>query len=192
MTVSATADQGVPCGEFVGLNMGLCTVPCTSPIVRIPLRGDNQRIAPADVTLNPGDVVVIPQKTDKVFYVVGPLSQQNRLRFSVGDRDRQIGNGLLLPDDREVDVVTAVAMAGYIDPIESPTTVTVHRSRPGRSPLLIRVDLLAAREDAKETVMVQAGDIIYLNPDAWWYGRRITDRVIERALGTAIGRWLTN
>ena len=192
MTVSATSDPGVPCGEFVGLNIGLCTVPCTSPIVRIPLRGDNQRIASADVTLNPGDVVVIPQKTDKVFYVVGPLSQQNRLRFSVGDRDRQIGNGLLLPDDREVDVVTAVAMAGYIDPIESPTTVTVHRSRPGRSPLLIRVDLLAAREDAKETVMVQPGDIIYLNPDAWWYGRRITDRVIERALGTAIGRWLTN
>lgn len=163
-----------------------------SPIVRIPLRGDNQRIDPADVVLNAGDVVVIPQKTDKVFYVVGPLSEQNRLRFSVGDRDRQIGNGLLLPDDREIDVVTAVAMAGYIDPINSPTTVTLHRVEPGCKPLLVRVDLIAARSDPRETILVQPGDIIYLNPDPWWYSRRLTDRIVERALGTAIGRWLTN
>ena len=83
-------------------------------------------------------------------------------------------------------------MAGYIDPIESPTTVTVHRLLPDRSPLLIRVDLLAARCDPQETVMVQSGDIIYLNPDLWWYSRRTWDRIIDRALGTAIGRWLTN
>lgn len=163
-----------------------------SPILRIPLRGDTSGIDPAAMVLNPGDVLVIPQKTDKVFYVVGPLSEQNRLRFSVGDKDRQIGNGLLLPDNREVDVVTAVAMAGYIDPIESPTTVTVHRVMPDRRPLLIKVDLIAARSDSKETVMIQPGDIIYLNPDPWWYSRRTMDRVIERALGTAVGRWLTN
>ncbi len=163
-----------------------------SPIVRIPLRGSTAFLNSGDVVLNPGDVLVIPRKTDKVFYVVGPLSEQNRLRFSVGDKDRQIGNGLLLPENREIDVVTAVAMAGYIDPIESPTTVTVHRVMPDRRPLLIRVDLIAARSDPQETVMIQPGDIIYLNPDAWWYGRRTMDRVVERALGTAVGRWLTN
>lgn len=182
-TVSANVNES--CGAE-------CITVAESPIVRIPLRGDNAVINPDDVILNHGDVIVIPRKKDQVFYVVGPLSQQNRLRFSLGDRDRQIGNGLLLPDDREIDVVTAVAMAGYIDPVESPTTVTVHRTRPGMRPLLIRVDLIAARSDARETVMVQPGDIIYLNPDPWWYGRRTMDRVIERALGTAIGRWLTN
>lgn len=161
------------------------------PIVRIPLRGEHGMTNPCDVILNSGDVIVIPRKTDNVFYVVGPLSDRNSVRFTVNDRDREIGGGLLLPDDREIDVVTAVAMAGYIDPIESPTTVTVHRVLPDRRPMLIRVDLIAARSDPQETVMVQPGDIIYLNPDAWWYGRRTFDRIIDRALGTAAGRWLT-
>jgi len=151
-------------------------IPCevvsqAESIVRIPLRGENGITKPYDVILNSGDVIVIPSRTDKVFFVVGPLSDRNSLRFSVNDRDREIGSGLLLPDDREIDVVTAVAMAGYIDPIESPTTVTVHRVLPDRSPLLIRVDLIAARSDPQENVMVQAGDIIYLNPDGWWYTR---------------------
>ena len=146
---------------------------------------------PADVVLNAADVVIVPRRSDKVFYVVGPLSPQSRVRFSVGDRDREIGSGLLLPEDREVDVVTAVAMAGYIDPIESPTTVTVHRTGQNGMPMLIRVDLIAARTDPSETILVQSGDIIYLNPDPWWYFRRMSDRIIDRALGTAAGRWLT-
>jgi polysaccharide biosynthesis/export protein len=161
------------------------------PIIRIPLHDDGTIVLASDVALHPGDVIVIPNKTDKVFYVVGPLSQQNRVRFSVGSEDREIGNGFLLPDDRELDVVTAVAMAGYIDPIESPTTVTVHRVRRDGTPLLVKVDLIAARSDPKETILIQPGDIIYLNPDSAWYTRRLMDRVIDRALGTAIGRWLT-
>ncbi len=177
---------------FHGRSQSLGDISSSPPIVRIPLRGENGMTNPCDVILNSGDVIVIPQKTDKVFYVVGPLSERNSVRFTVNDKDREIGGGLLLPENREIDVVTAVAMAGYIDPIESPTTVTVHRVLPDRSPLLIRVDLIAARSDPLETVMVQAGDIIYLNPDGWWYGRRTMDRVIDRALGTAVGRWLTN
>ena len=136
--------------------------------------------------------MVVPRKNDKVFYVVGPLSDRNSVRFSVNDRDREIGGGLLLPDDREIDVVTAVVMAGYIDPINSPTTVTLHRSRPFGAPLLIKVDLIAARCDPLENVLVEAGDIIYLNPDPWWYMRRTFDQIIDRGLGTAFGRWLTN
>ena len=76
-----------------------------SPITRIPLRGGYGIIAPGDVVLHAGDVLVVPRKTDKVFYVVGPLSDRNSVRFSVNDRDREIGGGLLLPDDREIDVV---------------------------------------------------------------------------------------
>ena len=162
------------------------------PILRIPLRGDASWISPADVTLQAGDVVIVPQKTHEVFYVVGPLSEQSRVRFTVGDRDREIGNGLLLPRDREIDVVTAVAMAGYIDPILSPTKVTLQRVGPDGMPLLIIVDLIAARADPQETLLVQPGDIIYLNPDNAWYTRRLLDKVISQALGTAVGRWLTN
>jgi hypothetical protein len=164
----------------------------SGPIITISLRGQPYPVNPDDVVLHAGDVVVVPRRTDEVFYVVGPLAEQSRIRFSVGDRDREIGNGLLLPPDREIDVVTAVAMAGYIDPIESPTTVTVHRCGPDGMPLLVKVDLIAARANPRETILVQPGDIIYLNPDHWWYWRRMVDRVVDQALGTAIGRWLTN
>lgn len=168
-------------------------VPQQQPIVRIPLRfAGHIALTPDLVALKTGDVIVIPKRKDEVFYVVGKLSESNRVRFSVDDRDREIGNGLLLPDDREIDVVTAVAMAGYIDPIESPTTVTVHRTKPDGMPLLVTVDLIKARADPRETILVQPGDIIYLNPDGWWYSRYMFDRIVDRALGTAIGRWLTN
>jgi hypothetical protein len=84
----------------------------------------------------------------------------------------------VLPRNREIDVVEAVAMAGYIDPIDSPTTVTVHRVLPDRRPVLINVDLIAARTNGNETILVEPGDIIYLNPDfAWWF-RRTFDRVL--------------
>ncbi|HUT11417.1 MAG TPA: polysaccharide biosynthesis/export family protein [Thermoguttaceae bacterium] len=148
-------------------------------IVRIPLRGYPSRpIFTEDVVLNPGDVVVVPSRKDEVFYVVGPLSPTNFVRFSISARERDIGAGFLLPRDREIDVVTAVAMAGYIDPINSPTTVTVQRHlRDGRS-MRILVDLLKARYDPKETVLVSAGDIIYLNPDSSWWFRRTFDRII--------------
>ena len=161
--------------------------------MRIPLRGDGgQSLTPSDVMLRPGDVVVVPERRDDVFFVVGPLSQTNRVRFSVGSQDREIGSGFLLPNDREIDVVTAVAMAGYIDPIESPTTVTVHRTQADGMPLLIRVDLIRARTDPQEMVFVQPGDIIYLNPDSWWYSRRLFDHLLRGALSSALGRWLVN
>ena len=151
-------------------------------ILRIPLRspgfGD---LRPEDVILGPGDVVVVPDRRHEVFYVVGALSTTNTVRFTVGNRERELGVGFVLPRDREIDVVTAVAMAGYIDPIYSPTTVTVHRVLPGCQPLLIHVDLIAARYDYRETVLVQPGDIIYLNPDHKWWWRRFIDTTLVEA-----------
>ncbi|HBN76596.1 MAG TPA: hypothetical protein DD473_12425 [Planctomycetaceae bacterium] len=172
---------------FIPTDGILMANPPANTIVRIPLKGCATPVSPQDIILNPGDVVVVPKKTDQVFYVVGPLSESNRLRFTVNDRDREIGNGLLLPRDREVDVVTAVAMAGYIDPINSPVTVTVHRTQPDGMPLLIKVNLIKARYNPQETVFVQPGDIIYLNPDASWYSRRLFDRLIDNTVGRVFG-----
>jgi polysaccharide export outer membrane protein len=148
-------------------------------ILRIPFRGTpDEPFGPGDIVLHPGDTVVVPSRKAEVFYVVGKLSPTNFLRFSISARERDIGAGFILPRDREIDVVMAVAMAGYIDPIDSPTTVTVHRILPDGDPMLIRVNLIKARYDRRETVLVQAGDIIYLNPDLPWWLRRTFDRVV--------------
>ena len=169
-------------------------------VLRIPLRGlfvtvvtENgvvvqDEVSREDVMLQPGDVVVVPQQQDEVFFVVGPLSRSNVVNFSVRERDRQLGNAFLLPNDRDIDVVTAVAMAGYIDPIESPSTVTVHRMVPGESPMTIRVDLMTARYDWNENLYVQPGDIIYLNPDSAWYFRRTLDRIVPALLTVPYAR----
>ncbi len=150
-------------------------------IQKISLRGPGANaLTLQDVMLRPGDVIVIPNRKHEVFFVVGKLSQTNTVRFTIGDRERELGVGFILPRDREIDVVTAVTMAGYIDPIDSPTTVTVQRVMPGGRPLLIHVDLIKARSDPRETVLVRPGDIIYLNPDAHWWFRRTLDRVIPR------------
>lgn len=159
-------------------------------VLRIPLRGGVTTVAweggspiesnltAEDVTMKPGDVVVIPRLQDEVFFVVGNLSASNRVNFAVQERDRQLGNAFLIPPDRDIDAVTAVAMAGYIDPISSPDTITVHRQIPGQTPLLIHVDLIKARYDWNENVYIQPGDILYLNPDADWWMRRTFDRIL--------------
>jgi protein involved in polysaccharide export with SLBB domain len=147
-----------------------------------------------DITIRPGDVVVVPRQPDEVFFVVGELNENNVVNFRVSELDRRLGNAFLLPKDRDIDVVTAVAMAGYIDPINSPDTVTVHRSIPGAPPMLIRVDLIAARYNWRENIYVQPGDIIYLNPDACWWSRRTFDRILPDLLtipyGEAMFRWI--
>jgi hypothetical protein len=154
-------------------------------ILRIPLRGlPPGALNREDVTLQPGDVVIVPTRSFEIFFVVGLLDQNNLVGFSLGDRERELGSGLVLPVDRDIDVVTAVAMAGYIDPIESPTTVTLHRRSESGEPLLILVDLIAARFDRRETVIVQPGDIIYVNPDAKWWSRRMFDRIAPTIIVT--------
>lgn len=148
-------------------------------ILRIPLRCHcTPNVSAQDAVLFDSDVVVVKKSPDKTFFVVGQLSNNNQVRFTVGNGNRDLGNGFLLPPDRDIDVVTAVAMAGYIDPIDSPTTVTVHRIGQDGNPLLIRVDLIAARFDRNENIMVLPGDIIYLNPDPAWWLRRTLDRVL--------------
>ncbi|MEX2141173.1 MAG: polysaccharide biosynthesis/export family protein [Pirellulales bacterium] len=160
-------------------------------VLRIPLRGfPQQPLAAHDIVLQPGDLVVVPSRRDEVFFVVGKLSPTQAVRFSVGKDERELGAGYVLPRNREIDVVTAVAMAGYIDPIDSPTTVTVHRMAPDGRPLLILVDLIKARYDYRENLLVAAGDIIYLNPDAAWWSRRTFDRIIPSLFSLSYRRLL--
>ena len=159
-------------------------------VLNIPLRGNGRpfltgfdrsmlldSITKNMIQLQSGDVIHVPQQRDETFFVVGPLSRTNVVNFSVRNKDRELGNAFLLPRDRDIDVVTAVAMAGYIDPIDSPSTVTVHRNKPGAPPQLITVDLIKARSDWNENLYIQPGDIVYLNPDAAWWFRRMFDRV---------------
>jgi protein involved in polysaccharide export with SLBB domain len=148
-------------------------------VIRIPLRGFAADAIDRElITLAAGDVVVVPTRRSEVFYVVGKLIETNLLRFSLDESQRELGVGFLLPRNREIDVVTAVAMAGYIDPIDSPTTVLVHRVLPDGRPMLIHVDLIAARSNPLETILVEPDDIIYLNPDFPWWFRRTFDRVV--------------
>jgi polysaccharide biosynthesis/export protein len=160
-------------------------------VLRIPLRGlPQQPLATQDIVLQPGDLVVVPSRRDEVFFVVGKLSQTQAVRFTVGKDERELGAGYVLPRNREIDVVTAVAMAGYIDPIDSPTTVTVHRMAPDGRPLLILVDLIKARYDFQENLLVAPGDIIYLNPDAAWWSRRTFDRIVPSLFSLSYRRLL--
>ena len=176
--------EGCPCGapQFVDANL---------QVLRIPLRGlPQQPLATQDIVLQQGDLVVVPSRRDEVFFVVGKLSQTQAVRFTVGKDERELGAGYVLPRNREIDVVTAVAMAGYIDPIDSPTTVTVHRMAPDGRPLLILVDLIKARYDFRENLLVAPGDIIYLNPDAAWWSRRTFDRIIPSLFSLSYRRLL--
>jgi polysaccharide biosynthesis/export protein len=160
-------------------------------VLRIPLRGfPQQPLAASDIVLQPGDLVVVPSRRDEVFFVVGKLNPNQTVRFSLGRDERELGSAYVLPRNREVDVVTAVAMAGYIDPIDSPTTVTVHRMAPDGRPLLILVDLIKARYDFRENLLVAPGDIIYLNPDAAWWSRRTFDRIIPSLFSLSYRRAL--
>jgi hypothetical protein len=159
-------------------------------VLRVPLRGGQATVdwegttavlhdlTATDVTLQSGDVVLIPRQEDEVFFVVGPLDRTNVVNFTIRARDRQLGNAFLIPPDRDIDVVTAVAMAGYIDPINSPDTVTVHRQVPGCPPMLFTVDLIDARYNWRENMYIQPGDILYLNPDGPWWFRRTFDRIV--------------
>lgn len=178
----------------------------TDVMIEIPLRGGQPKmvadgnvivkvdLTPDDVTLRQGDVVSVPKRPDPVFFVVGPLSRVNSVNFTISDRDRQLGNAFILPEDRDIDAVTAVAMAGYIDPINSPSTVTIHRSLPGCKPMLIHVDLIEARYSWRENVYIRPGDIVYLNPDPAWWFRRTFDRIVPELLTSpyreAMGRWI--
>lgn len=171
-------------------------------IVRIPLRVNPCEplpFAPEDVVLHSGDVVFIEARDTEVFYTGGLLP--------TGEYP--------LPRDYDLDVVEAIAQIGGIlvsggvatsnldgrvvapgigGP--SPKLLTVLRRIPGRGQVPIRVDLNRALRDPRESLLVQAGDILILQESRdQAIARYFTDifrfdfvgRVIDRgdATGTA-------
>lgn len=140
-----------------------------SPIVQIPLRARHDTplaFRPEDVVLHDGDVVYIPAREERLFYTGGLLPPGQHI----------------LPRDNDLDVLEAVArvrgpmfngafavsnlsgtvlLPGLGQP--SPNLLTVVRRLPGGcGQVSIRVDLNRAVKDARERILVQAGDFLLL------------------------------
>lgn len=141
----------------------------SSPIQQIPLRVRPDvplPIRPEDVILHDGDVVFVPAREEQVFYTGGLLPPGQHI----------------LPRDADLDVLEAVArargpmfngafamnnlsgtvlMPGLGQP--TPNLLTVVRRLPGGcGQVSIRVDLNRAIKDARERILVQAGDFLIL------------------------------
>jgi hypothetical protein len=154
-----TAPGGGPCPPAAGL---------TGHIIHIPLRarpGEPPPVRPEDIVLQTGDVVFLEARDCDVFYTGGLLP----------------GGEFVLPRDRDLDVVEAVArvkgpllnggiatnnLAGnLIAPgigAPSPSLLVVLRRLPGGGRLPIRVDLDRALSDPHECIRVQPGDVLIL------------------------------
>ncbi len=139
------------------------------PIMEIPLRvrqGTMLGFKATDVILHDGDVVFIPAREERLFFTGGLLAAGEHI----------------LPRDHDLDVLEAVArvrgvmfngafsmsnlsgnvlLPGLGQP--SPSLLTVVRRLPGcREQVSIRVDLNRAVKDARERLLVQAGDLLIL------------------------------
>jgi hypothetical protein len=136
--------------------------------VRIPLRrrpGEELPFGPQDVILQTGDVVFVEARDQDLFYTGGLLPSGEHV----------------LPRDYDLDVVKAIArvqgplinggfatnnLAGnLIQPGlggPSPTLLTVLRRAPDGSQVPIYVDLDRAMHDARERILVRAGDVLVL------------------------------
>ncbi|MGH7171625.1 MAG: polysaccharide biosynthesis/export family protein, partial [Gemmataceae bacterium] len=138
-------------------------------VVTIPLRakpGQPLPIHPQDVVLHDGDALFVPAREERLFYTGGLLGSGEHI----------------MPRDKDLDVLQAVArtrgvmfngafstsnltgnvlLPGLGQP--SPSLLTVVRRGPkGCGQFSIRVDLNRAVKDARERLLVQAGDLLIL------------------------------
>jgi protein involved in polysaccharide export with SLBB domain len=150
-------------------------------LTKIPLRVYPEQpipLSPADVTLNEGDILIVPSRENEVFYTAGIIGS------------RQIA----LPRDYDLDVLQAIALVG--GPLAnggftqnafiaqafatglgnpSPALVTVLRQLPNGQQLPIRVDLTRALRDRRERVLIRPNDVL----------------VMQEKPGDAVVRYLT-
>jgi protein involved in polysaccharide export with SLBB domain len=136
--------------------------------VHIPLRlppGAPLPVRPEDVVLHTGDVVFLEGRDREVFYTAGLLPP----------------GAHVLPRDYDLDVVSAISQVhgplvnggfavsnlsgaliapGFGAP--SPSLLTVIRKTPHGGQVPIQVDLDRALCDARERILVQAGDVLIL------------------------------
>ncbi|MCP3974382.1 MAG: hypothetical protein GY720_07810, partial [bacterium] len=168
------AVEVVPPGKIVGhpelsanMDVQLTTLDQGSDVTTIPLQigpwNPPVQLTPEDIILNDGDVVVVQTRVSEVFYTGGMLK----------------GGQHPLPRDYDLDVLSAIAMAGGSiaasaggsssirgvnmggSAICPPTRVTIVRSINGEQ-VPIRVDLKRALVDANERVLIQPNDFILM------------------------------
>jgi protein involved in polysaccharide export with SLBB domain len=142
-------------------------------IVRIPLSyppGTPLPFGPADVVLHDGDVVFVQSRTQEVYYTGGLLP----------------GGQFLLPRDYDLDVVSAISLAGGnpngpagfpLIPqfrsgsgpgnIVAPTRVMIIRKMPDGAQVKIYVDLRKALYDPRQHVLIQPEDTVMLFWQPW-------------------------
>jgi protein involved in polysaccharide export with SLBB domain len=121
------------------------------------------KLTPKDIILNNGDVVVVQTRESEVYYTGGMIK----------------GGQHPLPRDYDLDVLSAIAMAGGSiaaagggssairgvnmggSSICPPTRVTILRTTNGEQ-VTIRVDLKRAVVDANERILIQPNDFLLL------------------------------
>lgn len=156
-------------------------LPEDESVVKIPLRlkpGKFPTIDEEDIILNDGDVVLVESRESEVYYTGGLLRPGE----------------FLLPRDKDLDVLSAVALAGVSVGSTSntggfasgltgasgslpPTQLIVLRQLPGNKQIPIEVDLTEAINDPKERILVKAGDTLILR-------HKPKEEAINFALGT--------
>ena len=136
-------------------------------IIRIPIRlspGERVDIKKEDVILQDGDIVFIESRDTEVFFTGGLLG----------------GGQYTLPRDRDLNILEAVSIAtsragsagaarqvGGVSALNSdvsisPSKVVVIRKLPEGGEVLIEVDILRARSDPSERIVIHPGDYLYL------------------------------
>jgi protein involved in polysaccharide export with SLBB domain len=142
-------------------------MPCVQ-VVHIPLRtlaGHPTPMRPQDVELHTGDVVFLEARDREVFYTGGLLPP----------------GVFVLPRDRDLDVVEAVALVrgplfngafggsnlsgAIVNPgigNPSPSLLSVVRRTPDNRQVVIAVNLRQAMRDARERLVLKPGDVLLL------------------------------
>ncbi|HVW00687.1 MAG TPA: polysaccharide biosynthesis/export family protein [Planctomycetaceae bacterium] len=138
-------------------------------VTRIKLKvypGEPLDFLPEDVVLDTGDVVFLPSRDAEHFFTGGML----------------FGQQITLPRDYELDVISAISMAGGSPAgppgwnsasslfagnggpgaLIPPTRVLILRKLPEGGHITIHVDLKRALHDRSERIPIRAGDVILL------------------------------
>lgn len=128
-------------------------LPNDANVIRIPLRYDPEAVplfTEQDVVLHTGDVVLIVSRDRERFYTAGALRSGEHL----------------LPRDRDLDVLQAIALAGGVEERRHGLThgpsshaIVVRKTPDGRQ-VPIRVDLRKALTDSRQRILIQPEDVI--------------------------------
>jgi len=136
--------------------------------IRIPLRtrpGEKLPFTPQDIVLQAGDIVVVRFLEPKFYYTGGllparevPIPRDTDL--TVLEAVLRV-SGSVLSGATSIDNLNGtIVQPGLGNP--SPSLLTVLRKTPNNGQVTIRVDLNRALADPRENILVQAGDVLFL------------------------------